>query len=99
LEALNFTIFMIFGAVTGYCFLRVLLYPVLNFLVDETELYSNPKHKKIMNIFYHARLYPWPIWDEEKRTNWVRAWWKFALIGLASFIIQMIALYFQDSIK
>lgn len=90
---------MISGVVIGYCFLRVFLYPVLNLLVDETELYSNPKHIKTMNLFYHARLYPWPIWDEAKRLAWVRAWWKYALIGVASFIAQMIALYLHDNIK
>jgi hypothetical protein len=88
-----------FGAVAEYCFLRAVVYPWLNSLVDETELYSNPKLKKSMNIFYHARLYPWPIWDQAKRQNWVKAWWKFAIIGFVSFGLSMFALYLLDGIK
>ena len=88
-----------FGAVAGYCFLRVVFYPLLKSLVDESELYSNPKFKESMNIFYHARLYPWPIWDEVKRQNWVKAWWKVAIIGLVSFGLSMFALYLLEGIK
>jgi len=90
---------MIFGAVAGYCFLRIVFYPLLKFLVKESELYSNPKYKKSMNIFYHARLYPWPIWDDEKRRNWIKAWWKFALLGLSSFGLSMFALYMLELMK
>jgi hypothetical protein len=90
---------MISGAVAGYCFLRIFFYPVLKLLVDETELYSNPKYQKAMNIFYHARLYPWPIWKDDKRSAWIKAWWKYALIGLTSFIIVAITLYIHDIIK
>jgi hypothetical protein len=90
---------MLSGAVAGYCFLRIFFYPILNFLVDETELYSNPKHQKAMNVFYHARLYPRPIWNDEKRSAWIRAWWKYAMIGLTSFIILAVTLYIHDTIK
>jgi hypothetical protein len=90
---------MIFGAVAGYCFLRVAFYPLLKSIVDESELYSNPKYKKSMNMFYHARLYPWPIWDEIKRRKWIKAWWKFAAIGIASFGLSMFALYMLEIMK
>jgi len=90
---------MIFGAVAGYCFLRIVFYPLLKSIVDESELYSNPKYKKSMNIFYRARLYPWPIWDEIKRRKWFKAWWKFAVIGIASFGLSMFALYMLEIIK
>jgi hypothetical protein len=90
---------MIFGAVAGYCFLRIFFYPLLKFLVDESELYSKPKFKKSMNLFYHARLYPWPIWDEVERRKWIKAWWKFAVLGLASFSLSMLALYLLECIK
>jgi hypothetical protein len=91
--------YFIFGAIAGYCFLRVVFYPLLKFLVDESDLYSNPKYKKSMNIFYHARLYPWPTWDKVKRRNWVKAWWKFAILGLTSFIITGFAMFLYDSIR
>jgi hypothetical protein len=90
---------MIFGAVAAYCFLRVFCYPLLKSLCGETELYSNPKLKKSMNIFYHARLYPLPIWDQAKRQNWIDAWWKFAIIGFVSFGLSIFALYLLEGIK
>jgi len=90
---------MICGAVTGYCFVRVFFYPLLKTIIDEPELYSNPKYKKTMNIFYYARLYPWPIWKEIKRRKWVKAWWKFAIIGLLSYVMSMFALYLLDIMK
>ena len=92
-------IYVIFGAVAGYCLLRVALYPVLKSFVDESELYSNPKYKKSMKLFYHARLYPWPIWDNVKRQKWIKDWWKFAVTGLVSFSLSMLALYLLESIK
>ena len=90
---------MIFGAVAGYCFLWIVLYPLLKFLVEESELYSNPTYKGSMNIFYHARLYPWPNWDEEQRRSWCNAWWKFALLGLVSISLSCFALYLLEGIK
>jgi hypothetical protein len=99
LKALNVIIYMISGVVAGYCFLRISFYPVLKLLVDEKELYSDPKLKKLINIFYHARLYPWPIWNDDKRSAWIKAWWKYALSGLVSFIILAITLYIHDTIK
>jgi hypothetical protein len=83
LLALNAIVYMISGAAAGYCFLRIFFYPILKLLVDETELYSNTKYTKSMKVFYHARLYPWPKWDEQRRSAWVRAWWKYALTGFA----------------
>ena len=68
-------------------------------LVDESELYSNPIYQKSMNIFYHTRLYPLPNWDEVKRRNWIKAWWKFALIGVVSFSLSIFALYLFDIMK
>jgi len=99
LKALNVIIYMISGAITGYCFLRISFYPILKLLIDENELYSNPKYKKSMNVFYHARLYPLSIWDEERRSAWVRAWWIYALIGFTSFIIVAVTLYIHDTLK
>ncbi len=99
LKTQNFIIYMFFGAVTGYCFLRISLYPMLKFLVNEKELYGDPKLKKSMNIIYHARLYPWPTWNDDKRSAWIKAWWKYALSGLVSFIIVVITLYNHDIIK
>lgn len=90
---------MLFGAVAGYCFLRVVFYPLLKLLVEKSELYSNPKYKKPMNIFCHARLYPWPILDEKKRRNWLKACWKFAFLGLASFGLSMFALNMLELMK
>jgi hypothetical protein len=99
LYGLYFTVYILFGAVASYCFLRVVFYHLLKLLFDESELYSNPKYKKSMNIFYHARLYPWPIWDEGKRRDWLKAWWKFAFLGLASFGLSMFALYMLELLK
>ena len=99
LKALNVIIYMISGAVAGYCFLRIFLYPILKMLVDENELYSKPKHQKAMNVFYHARLYPWPTWEDDKCSAWIRAWWKFVLIGLGSFVIMAVTLYIHDTLK
>ena len=96
---LYFTIYILLGAVAGYCFLRVFSYPILKTLVDESEFFSNPKYKESMNIFCHARLYPWPIWDDVKRQRWIKAWWQFAVIGLVSFCLSIFSLYMLEIMK
>lgn len=99
LKALNIIIYIISNMVTGYCFLRIFLYPMFRLLGNEKEFYSDPKFKKTMNLFYHARLYPWPIWDNGKRSKWIKAWWKYALTGIISFTITAITLYIQETLK
>ena len=89
----------LFFTVSCYFFMRVVLYPLLKLFVDDSELYNNPKYKKSMNILFHARLYPWPTWDDSRRRNWVRAWWKFALIGLVSFGLSIFAIYLIEIMK
>ncbi|MCP3933365.1 MAG: hypothetical protein GY705_30215 [Bacteroidetes bacterium] len=99
MEILGFTLYfinLISVLIAGYCFARILLYPVLKFIIGEKKLYSDPKLENSMEYFYAFGLCPLKNWTDEKRTEWINAWWKYALFGLISFAIGIIALYILD---
>jgi hypothetical protein len=99
LQVLYSFLHFIFFTITGYCFLRIFIYPAFRLLTDENELYSNPKLSKTMNLFYHARLYPWPNWDADRRRIWCKSWWKYLLIGIVFYGLTCLTLYLRESLK
>lgn len=92
---LHFGVFILSGCITGYCFLRVVFPKLVTIFVNEEEIFSNIDKNDGLKLLVFAKILPHPHFDKKERQAFESAWWKYAIVGGISFLVNICVISIQ----